>query len=89
MKSLGKCRGCNRRKLINLMRLCKRCNKQAHKFISRAEMAAIQKEHDIMEKAKVKAEKKAKVEEEEKEGETPEEGAEEGAEGKKEAPAEA
>lgn len=77
MKSFGKCRGCHKRKLVNLMRLCKRCNKEAHKYISKEEMAAIMKEHATLSESRAaRAEKKAKAEEGA-EGEQPEEGGEE------------
>lgn len=62
MKSFGKCRGCERRKLVNLMRLCKKCNKEAHKFISKEEMESILKEHAVLAKEKADT-KKAKADE--------------------------
>lgn len=59
LKSKGKCRGCNRRKLINLMRLCKRCNKEAHKYLTKEEMEQI-----LMEQASFAASAKAAKDEE-------------------------
>ena len=71
MKSFGKCRGCQRRKLVNLMRLCKKCNKEAHKHLTKAEVESILKEHAVM--AKEKSVKKPKPEEAPSEDAVPEE----------------
>jgi hypothetical protein len=46
MKPTDKCRGCGARRLINAIGLCKRCNREAHKFISEAEMARIKAEQE-------------------------------------------
>lgn len=38
MKAKGTCRGCGRRRLINLLGLCKRCNKNPTRFLSKKEI---------------------------------------------------
>jgi hypothetical protein len=46
MKPLDKCRGCNARRLINPLGLCKRCNRESHKYISDAEISALKAERE-------------------------------------------
>ncbi len=62
MKSLIVCKGCERRRLTNMMGLCKRCNKEASKYISKAEMDKRRREHEELLKAGMakKAEEAAK-----------------------------
>jgi hypothetical protein len=62
MKSLTVCKGCERRRLTNMMGLCKRCNKDASKYISKAEMDRRRREHEELLKAGMakKAEEAAK-----------------------------
>ncbi len=42
MKVLRTCKGCGRKRLLNILMLCKRCNKDAGKYVSKVEMAKIQ-----------------------------------------------
>jgi hypothetical protein len=72
------------------MRLCKRCNKEAHKYISKSEMETIKKEMAVMEKAKqAKKEEEEKKEEEKAEEAADKEGPpEEGGESPEEATSE-
>ncbi|MFO7618717.1 MAG: hypothetical protein R6W91_03565 [Thermoplasmata archaeon] len=44
MKTKGTCKGCERRRIINIFGLCKRCNKEPSRFLSQAEIAKIQAE---------------------------------------------
>ncbi len=44
MKGLGTCKGCGRKRLINMLALCKKCNRNAHKFVSKKDMERIQAE---------------------------------------------
>jgi hypothetical protein len=44
MKTKGTCKGCDRRRIINIFGLCKRCNKEPSKYLSQAEIAKIQAE---------------------------------------------
>jgi hypothetical protein len=44
MKTKGTCKGCDRRRIINIFGLCKRCNKEPSRFLSQAEIAKIQAE---------------------------------------------
>ena len=85
MKTKSKCIGCHSIKIVNALSLCKRCNREAHKYISTTEMERLKLEREMM-LAATKAAKKAKKEEAPKEGEAegeegaPEEGEEEGEE---------
>ena len=76
MKTKSKCIGCNSIKLVNALGLCKRCNRHAHDFISKDEMARIKRERELFQATKVKKVKKEEGEEKE-EGEGEEEGEEE------------
>jgi len=58
MKPIRLCKGCGRRRLTNVSGLCKRCNKEASKYISKAEMERLQLEHDQM----LRAAKESKAE---------------------------
>ena len=42
MKAKGTCKGCGRRRLINLLGLCKRCNKDPTSFLSKKDIEAAQ-----------------------------------------------
>ncbi len=42
MKALSTCKGCGRKRLLNILMLCKRCNKDAGKYVSKKEMEKIQ-----------------------------------------------
>jgi len=44
MKPIDKCRGCSARRLVNPLGLCKRCNRESHKYISDAEISALKAE---------------------------------------------
>ena len=44
MKPIDKCRGCSARRLVNPLGLCKRCNRESHKYISDAEILALKAE---------------------------------------------
>ncbi|WP_455392554.1 hypothetical protein [[Eubacterium] cellulosolvens] len=71
MKTKSKCIGCNAIRLVNAMGLCKRCNRHAHDFISKEDMARLKKEREELLAAttaaklakKAEAEKKAEGEE--------------------------
>ena len=77
MKPTDKCRGCGARRLINAIGLCKRCNREAHKFISEAEMARIKAEQEAAAAAaKAAAAEAAAAKEAAKAAEAGEEGAE-------------
>ena len=90
MKGKGTCKGCGRRRLINLLGLCKRCNKDPTAFLSKKEIevaraaAAEAAAAAAEQKAADAAAAEAKADEAVEEGE---EGAEPGEEG--EAPADA
>jgi hypothetical protein len=88
MKTKSKCIGCHAIKLVNAMGLCKRCNRHAHDFISKKDIARLKKEREEMltasmaaklakkeeEARKAEAEAEEKSEEEGEEGEEKEEG---------------
>jgi len=79
MKTKSKCIGCQAIKLVNPLGLCKRCNREAHKFLSDADMQRIKREREDLLAAAIAA-KKAKKEaaaEAHLEGEVPKEGEEE------------
>jgi hypothetical protein len=92
MKLIDVCSGCGARRLVNHLKLCKRCNKQASQFLSKKdiEQAKLEREALLEAKARMKeAEELAKAEaasakaaaaaeEEEKEGEKPKEEEKEG-----------
>ncbi|MCK5024773.1 MAG: hypothetical protein KAR56_04065 [Thermoplasmata archaeon] len=44
MKGKGTCKGCGRRRLINLLGLCKRCNKDPTQFLSKKDIEMAQAE---------------------------------------------
>jgi hypothetical protein len=78
MKALGTCKGCGRRRLINAYALCKRCNKDPTRFLSKAEIeksklaqeaAALAAREAAAEKAAAEAAAEAEGEEEGEEGE--------------------
>lgn len=100
MKLIDICRGCGSRKLVNYLKLCKRCNKHASDFLSMKdiEAARLEREAALEAKAKmkeeeerIKAEKEKEKAEEEKaeEEEEPEEGKPEKGKPEKEEGAEA
>ncbi|UCE36911.1 MAG: hypothetical protein JSW00_15620 [Thermoplasmata archaeon] len=65
MKLIDVCRGCGARRLVNHLKLCKRCNKQASQFLSKQdiEQARLEREALLEAKAKMKeAEELAKAE---------------------------
>ncbi len=88
MKAKGTCKGCGRRRLINLLGLCKRCNKDPTSFLSNKEIEQARAEAAAAAAAAAeqKAEDAAAAEAKEAEAAEGEEGAEPGEEG--EAPAE-
>lgn len=45
MKSVRLCKGCGRRILVNTMGLCKRCNREAFRYISKVDMERMMREH--------------------------------------------
>jgi hypothetical protein len=71
------------------MRLCKRCNKEAHKYLSKAEMESLRLEREALIKEKVQASADKAKEEEEKAAAKKEEAAEEESKDSEEAPSEA
>ncbi len=65
MKLIDVCKGCGARRLVNHLRLCKRCNKEASRFLSKGdiEKARVEREALLAAKAKMKeAEDLAKAE---------------------------
>ena len=103
MKPLGPCKGCGRTRLINVLGLCKRCNKEPSKFLSKKELEQIKLEQEAAaqaareaKEAEAAAAAAAEAEaaaagaegEEGEEGEAPAEGDEAPAEGGDEAPKE-
>lgn len=85
MKLIDVCKGCGARRLVNHLKLCKRCNKHASQFLSKKdiEKARLEREALLEAKAKMKeAEELAKAEaakateEEKAEGEEAKEGEE-------------
>ncbi len=88
MKTKSKCIGCQAIKLVNAMGLCKRCNRHAHDFISKKDIARLKIEREEMltasmaaklakkeeEARKAEAEAEEKPEEEGEEGDEKEEG---------------
>jgi hypothetical protein len=87
MKAKGTCKGCGRRRLINLLGLCKRCNKDPTSFLSKKEIDAAQAVAAAAAAAvaEQKAEDAAAAEAKAEEADEAEEGAEPGEDG--EAPA--
>ncbi len=81
MKLIDVCKGCGAKRLVNHLKLCKRCNKHASQFLSKKdiEKARLEREALLAAKAKMKeAEELAKAEaaaakEEKAEGEEAEE----------------
>jgi hypothetical protein len=86
MKLIDVCKGCGARRLVNHLKLCKRCNKDASSYLSKGDIEkarqereallaakAKMKEAEELEKAEAEAEKAAAEGEEgeEKEGEEP------------------
>jgi hypothetical protein len=72
MKTKSKCIGCEAIKLVNAMGLCKRCNREAHKYITGAEMTRLKMERE--QQLTALAAKKALDAEAEAEAAKPEEG---------------
>jgi hypothetical protein len=65
MKLIDVCKGCGARRLVNHLRLCKRCNKEASRYLSKGdiEKARMEREALLAAKAKMKeAEELAKAE---------------------------
>ena len=65
MKLIDVCRGCGARRLVNHLKLCKRCNKQASHYLSKQdiEQAKMEREALLEAKARMKeAEELAKAE---------------------------
>ena len=93
MKPIDVCKGCGARKLVNHLKLCKRCNKDASKFLSKSDIAKAKQEREALLAAKAemkeaaeleKAEAEAKKEVAEgEEGEEKEEAKKDGKEGEK------
>jgi hypothetical protein len=58
MKTVAKCIGCGRTKLVNEFDLCKRCNRHAHDFLTHEDFERMQKQHEAILEAKAKREAK-------------------------------
>lgn len=58
MKSVSKCIGCGRPRLVNELYLCKRCNRHAHDFISTEDIERYRLQHEALLEAKAKKEEK-------------------------------
>ena len=86
MKPVSRCKGCGRRKLLNHLELCKRCNRESDKHVTKEDLERLIRERDFIRAAKLKqkaaaAEKEAaekEKEEEEKEDGEDSEGDKEG-----------
>ena len=57
MKPTDVCKGCGARKLVNHLKLCKRCNKEASHYLSKQDIAAAKAEREalLVAKAQMKA----------------------------------
>ena len=91
MKTMAVCRGCGTTKLVNRLRLCKRCNRESWRHVSRADIekermmreAELQLQKELKEQAaaekleaeKAMAEEGGEAEEKAEEEGAPEEGA--------------
>jgi hypothetical protein len=89
MKLTDVCRGCGARRLVNHLKLCKRCNKEASHYLSKQDIAAAKAEREALlaAKAELKAQEeleKAEAEAAKAEAATAEGEAEEGEEKKEE-----
>lgn len=81
MKLIDVCKGCGARRLVNHLRLCKRCNKEASRYLSKGdiEKARMEREALLAAKAKMKeAEELAKADAEAAKAEAEAEAGEEG-----------
>ena len=83
MKTKGTCKGCERRRIINIFGLCKRCNKDPSRYLSEAEIMKIKAEAAAFAAATKAMEAEEAAAEAEKETAAAEEAAAEGAEEKK------
>jgi hypothetical protein len=59
MKPVSRCKGCGRRKLLNHLELCKRCNRESDKHVTKEDLARLLRERDFVRAAKLKQKKAA------------------------------
>ena len=91
MKLTDVCRGCGARRLVNHLKLCKRCNKEASHYLSKQDIEAAKAEREALLAAKAELKAQEELEKAEAEAAAAEAAAEgEAAEGeeKKEEPKE-
>jgi hypothetical protein len=65
MKLVDICKGCGARRMVNYLKLCKRCNKEAAKYLSSKDIEAARLEREALLEAKAamkEAEELAKAE---------------------------
>ncbi len=80
MKLIDVCRGCGARRLVNHLRLCKRCNKEASKYLSQSDIDKARMEREALVAAKAKMKEAEALEKAQAEAEKAEAEAEEGKE---------
>jgi hypothetical protein len=62
MKPIDVCKGCGARRLVNHLKLCKRCNKDASSFLSKSDIAKAKQEREALLAAKAKMKEAAELE---------------------------
>jgi hypothetical protein len=58
MKTVAKCIGCGRTRLVNEYDLCKRCNRHSYDFLTQEDFDRMQKQREAILEAKAKREAK-------------------------------
>ena len=58
MKSVAKCIGCGRTRLVNEFDLCKRCNRHSHDFLTQEDFDRTRRQREAMLEAKARREAK-------------------------------
>jgi hypothetical protein len=59
MKPVGNCKGCGRKKLLNHLELCKRCNRESEKYVTEEDLSRLRREVEFVRQAKLKQKKAA------------------------------
>jgi len=59
MKPVSHCKGCGKRKLLNHLELCKRCNRESDKHVTQEDLDRLIRERDFVREAKLKQKKAA------------------------------
>lgn len=62
MKLIDVCRGCGARRLVNHLRLCKRCNKEASRYLSQSDIDQAKMEREALVAAKAKMKEAEEIE---------------------------